>query len=390
MLEKMVYAEWNPGTYYLIGDIVQYLAGVYDAIAVNINQQPDISPLFWNQIGGSGGVNAIVAGAGVSVVAVPPTNPTVSLNLTSADARLTITNGIGTQRILTNNSPITVASGPALTTTGTNITGIVIDMPNVGTAGTSAFPTSITTDANGRVSAVVPGVQPVVSVASGGSGITITGTPTNPLVNNTSILGLTAANQGTNIIISGTPTNPIIAAAGPPAALTSFAGFAFPNTSPAYIIPSIISATYTVPAPPGSISILQNNTGYTPIPTNEDLWITCYVRQPFNGGGTPTSSWYIFLEQWDGTQFVQADGANVAYYTNDPSAPIPLIVGVGGGNQYNTGQGDSVLYGLCKSVGGQVRFNIGLAISGPATSSIQVQTYNANISYSGVPITNLH
>lgn len=391
MLEKMVYAEWNPNTYYLTGDIVQYLAGIYEALSNNVNQVPPTFPAIWTQIGGAGGVNAITAGAGVSVNPVPPVNPTVSLNLTSADARLTITNGVGTQRILNNNCPISVGAGPSLTASGTNATGITIDMPNVGAAATTTFPTSITTDAKGRVSAVVAGPQPVASVASGGSGISITGTAVNPLVNNTGLLGLTAANAGANITITGTPTNPVIASTGAPSALTSYAGFGFPGgPSPAYITPPINSATNVIPPPPGSLPILNGNTGYTPIPTNEDLWITCYVRQPFSGGGTPNETWYIYLTYWDGSAWATADGNNVAYYTNQSGTYIPLVGGVGGGNMANSGQGDSLLMGLCRSVGGQVRFNINVAQSGPGNTPINVITYNAFIQYSAVPITNLH
>lgn len=210
-----IYAEWNPATFYITGDIVQYLAAIYEALSNNNNIVPLGNPLIWDQIGGSGGVNAIAAGPGISVNPVPPVNPTVSINLASSDARLTITNGIGTQRILNNQCPISVSAGPSLTASGVNLTGITIDMPNVGVAGTSAFPTSITTDAKGRVSAITAGSAPVASV-SAGTGITIGGVPNAPVVNNAGLLGLTAANQGTAITITGTPTNPIISAVLPP------------------------------------------------------------------------------------------------------------------------------------------------------------------------------
>jgi hypothetical protein len=386
----MVYAEWSPTTYYVVGDIVEYLASIYESLTTNYNRVPPTNPGDWNQIGGGGAVSAINAGVGIAVNPVPPANPTVSINLTSADARLTITNGIGTQRILNNQCPISVAGGTSLTTTGTNATGITIDMPNVGTAGTSAFPTSITTDAQGRVSAITAGTQPVASVASGGAGISITGTAVNPLVNNTGLLGLSATNAGANITITGTPTNPIISATGTPSALTSYAGFAFPNVSPSYPLPAIPSQTWTIPPPPGFINILQGNTGYPAINTNENLQIEMYVRQPFSSGVSPNTTWYIFLTYWNGSQWVQCDGANVAYYTNQTGTYIPIIVGIGGGNMANTGQGDSLLRGLAYSVGGQVRFNIGLAQSGPSNTSIDVITYNANISYTAVPITNLN
>jgi hypothetical protein len=190
-----VYAEWSPTTYYVVGDIVEYLAGIYEALTINFNSVPPTNPGDWNQIGGTGGVNAINAGIGISVNPIPAVNPTVSINLASSDARLTITNGIGTQRILNNNCVASVSAGTALTASGTNPTGITIDMPNVGTAGTYAFPSSITTDTKGRISAITSGTANVVSV-NAGTGITITGPPSTPIVN--------VANVGT----AGTFTNP--------------------------------------------------------------------------------------------------------------------------------------------------------------------------------------
>jgi hypothetical protein len=209
----MVYAEWSPTTYYVIGDIVQYLANVYEAIANNNNKDPPTFPAFWTQIGGTGAVSAITAGAGISVNNALPTNPVVSYNLTSADSRLTITNGIGTQRILNNNCVASVSAGTGLTSTGTPTTGITLAMANVGTAGTYAYPTSVSTDAQGRVSAITGGFPPVQAIATG-PGITITGPASTPTINNVGLLGLTSGNAGTGITIGGTSTNPTITNAG--------------------------------------------------------------------------------------------------------------------------------------------------------------------------------
>jgi hypothetical protein len=370
----MVYAEWNATTYYITGDIVQYLAGVYEALSTNINQIPPSFPAIWNQIGGSGGVNAITAGTGISVNPVPPINPTVSINLASADARLTITNGVGTQRILNNQCPISVGAGPALTASGTNPTGITIDMPNVGVAGTSAFPTSITTDAKGRVSAITAGSAPVASV-NAGTAITITGPPTAPVVNNAGLVGLTAANQGTNITIGGTPTNPIINATGTPSALTSYSGWA---GSPNQLTPAI-SGTYGLPGS-GWNSIINGNTGYAPITTTENLWIEIYIDSPI-ASVSYTFTCGMSIVYWNGSSWVQHPSANTAFYNATQGGSSAIS----GGNVANTL--DCWLRSYVPSVAGQVRFSVGISnVYDP--NSVQISFNPTNIQYQAVPITN--
>jgi hypothetical protein len=54
----------------------------------------------------------------------------------------------------------------------------------------------------------------VLSVASGGAGITVGGTPSAPTVSNTGVVSITGANAGTGISIAGTATNPLITNAG--------------------------------------------------------------------------------------------------------------------------------------------------------------------------------
>jgi hypothetical protein len=178
------YAQWNPAATYTVYDIVDYDAKVWVSLAnLNLNKQPDISPAFWSQIGGGGAISTINGGAGITVVGVGSSR-TVSTNLASADGRLTITPGTGSQLVLTNTGPFSVGAGNGLTASGANLTGITLAMPNVGTPAAYAYPTSITTDAQGRVTAAVAGSAPVASVTAG-TNITNTGTATNPILNAT-------------------------------------------------------------------------------------------------------------------------------------------------------------------------------------------------------------
>ncbi len=173
----MVYAVWNFTTFYVVGDIVQYLAGVYECFADNINQQPDLFPGSWTEIGGLGAVNAVGAGTGISVNSALPTNPIVSINVASADARLTITNGTGTQRILNNNCPISIGAGNGLIDSGTNATGRFVGLPFIGTPGVYNSPSVIQTDPEGRVISCVSG-NPLQAITSFAYTDTINSIPT--------------------------------------------------------------------------------------------------------------------------------------------------------------------------------------------------------------------
>jgi hypothetical protein len=53
-------------------------------------------------------------------------------------------------------------------------------------------------------------LQSKVNSVSAGTGITITGTPTNPIINSTGVSGVASVAGGTGISISGTPSDPIV------------------------------------------------------------------------------------------------------------------------------------------------------------------------------------
>ena len=164
--------------------------------------------------------------AGVGNVTVDlSSNITVTGRITAADLSSgtlhlsALTTGTNTQFLSINaggtvqkQSGVTsVTAGTGLSNSGT-ATNPVLNLTAVGTANTYAYPASLTTDSTGRITVATAGTAPITSV-SAGTGIAVTA-GTTPTVSNTGLLGLTAVNQGANITITGTSTAPIISAAG--------------------------------------------------------------------------------------------------------------------------------------------------------------------------------
>jgi hypothetical protein len=178
------YAEWNNTTYYVVNDVVDYQGSIYTCIANNVNQVPPSFPASWTLTGGGSVVLGIVAGTGVSVNAVPPTNPTISTNLATpvGDGRLTITPGIGTQLVLTNTCPASIAPGAGISITGTNPTGLTINNTGIQTLGVGAGLSTTggvnPTIANTGVVNLI-GVAPIVATNSGLGNWTISSTSTS-------------------------------------------------------------------------------------------------------------------------------------------------------------------------------------------------------------------
>jgi hypothetical protein len=120
------YAQWNAFTTYVINDVVFWEGVIFVCIqAPNLNHEPNLSPSWW--AGGSGGgVNTVVGSSGITTTG--STAVVVSANLGSGLGGINYTTGTGTQ-LLTN-------------------------LPTVGTGGTYSWPSSITTDAYGRISLI--------------------------------------------------------------------------------------------------------------------------------------------------------------------------------------------------------------------------------------------
>ena len=212
------YPVWNPSAFYTTGEIVSYLGTLYQALQLTSGDVPPSSPSFWTPVGGGGGVvSSVSAGTGISITGTP-TNPVVNQTL-------------------------------------------------VGTAGTYAYPASITTDNTGRISAATAGTAPVLSVSAGigmsisgpaqtptinnagivsvvaGSGIGVAiGPPETATVSNTGVLALTA---GTGVSITGSPANYTISATGSGGTLTGIGAgtnISVDNTNPAVPVVSSSSA----------------------------------------------------------------------------------------------------------------------------------------------------
>lgn len=195
------YANWNPSTTYSVNDIVDYEARIWVSLQnANFNKQPDTNPSWWSQIGGGGVISTIVAGNGITVSGAGSSR-LVSTNLAAADARLTITSGVGTQLVLTNTSPAAVAAGSGLSVSGTNPTGLTLSMPNVGTSGTYAYPSSVSTDAQGRITAITAGSAPSAASPVRMSRIVLPGNNTFP------IAGGASGTQGISILLGGLATD---------------------------------------------------------------------------------------------------------------------------------------------------------------------------------------
>lgn len=207
------YAEWNNTTYYIVNDVVDYQGSIYTCIANNVNQIPSLFPGSWTLTGGGAVVLGLVAGAGISVNAVPPTNPTISTNLTTpvGDGRLTITPGIGTQLVLTNTCPASIAPGAGISITGTNPTGLTINNTGIQTLGVGAGLSTTggvnPTIANTGVVNII-GVAPIVATNSGGGNWTISSTSVSQqqCKNYTPVPNIGTINPNTPFNVASIPT----------------------------------------------------------------------------------------------------------------------------------------------------------------------------------------
>lgn len=100
-------------------------------------------------------------------------------------------------------APVTSVSGTTGRITSTGGTTPVLDLASAGTAGTYAYPSSVTTDAYGRVTSVTSGTAPVTTTVNVDAGeLTNTGTTT------AAVLGLaTAGTSGTYAYPSSVTTD---------------------------------------------------------------------------------------------------------------------------------------------------------------------------------------
>ena len=92
-----IYAQWNPNTTYVVGDIVEFAGFNYIAAAVSQNVSPFPTNASWTLLpsgggGGGGGVSTITAGNSNIVIGGTASNPTVSGTLTALTSNVATTN----------------------------------------------------------------------------------------------------------------------------------------------------------------------------------------------------------------------------------------------------------------------------------------------------------
>lgn len=239
------YAVWVNSTYYNTADIVEYLGNLYRALSPNVNKQPTLFPAIWALDGGTA-VLGITAGAGITVNPVPATNPTVSTNLSSADGRLTITPGFGTNLVLTNTCPASIGAGAGINITGTPATGITVNNTGIQTLAVGAGLSS-----TGGVTPTIANTG-VIGVTAG-AGITI-----NPLGGGVFqlIASATSAEQCKNFV----PPNVVLTTAPSTVfniASISLAGFAATNS--VYSVACRITGSMALFASVGLINFYLSN-----------------------------------------------------------------------------------------------------------------------------------
>jgi len=168
----------------------------------------------------TGVVLSVAAGTGISITGTA-TNPIVNnTGVISLTANTGISNtGTATNPVLISTATLTseptgVSTFSVVSTNNVNPTSFVLKTI---TQGSNLTITPTGTDLSISVSGVVLSV-------SGGSGISITGTATNPIVNNAGVLSVTA---GTGMANSGTAQNPVLDNTG---VLTFTAGTGISNT----------------------------------------------------------------------------------------------------------------------------------------------------------------
>lgn len=166
------------------------------------------------------GVLELTAGSGIAIsgtkanYTISATNDGDVLSVSSGGAGISIT-GTAQNPVVNNTGVVAINGGTGISVS--SATGSpTIALQNAGTAGTYTHPTSFTTDAQGRVVSATSGSTPVASVGAG-TGITLTGTATAPVVNltnvgsagtyaNPSSITTNAQGQITNIV-AGSPVS---------------------------------------------------------------------------------------------------------------------------------------------------------------------------------------
>lgn len=156
--------------------------------------------------GGGGGVASVTTGLGISNTGTPSNVNLINTGVLTLSANTGITNtGSAQNPVLISTAslssePAGLGSYSVVSANNVNPTSFVLKTLTQG-SNLTITPNLANTDLTFSVSGVVTSI-------SNGVGISITGTPTSPIISNTGVLSFTAS---TGLVNNGTATNPIVA-----------------------------------------------------------------------------------------------------------------------------------------------------------------------------------
>jgi hypothetical protein len=258
------------------------------------------TPTNWVLLSGGGSSTILTSvGGGISIIS-SFTSPTYFLKSFIAGAGITITPNFANTTLTFSSTGVvtTITAGPGISITGTATNPIV---NNTGVITTTAGPgISIT----GTASNPIINNTGVISVTPG-TGISNTGTATNPILNNTGVISVTA---GTGITNTGTAANPILNSTGVVTTITAGPGISITGTATNPIVNNIATlsseptgiSTYSIVST-GSVNPtpLRNKTitagmNITIVDSGTDLTLTSTASSSITGFSAMKSGTQLF------------------------------------------------------------------------------------------------